>query len=333
MNNETKPILEIKDISKVYKSKGNLFGGPGNDVIALKRISLDIFKGEIFGLVGESGSGKTTAGRLIVSLEETESGEIFLDGREVTALKGRALKAFRRKVQMIFQDPYQSLNPQRSVYDTVSEPLKIHKMGKSSDRKDIVREALKSVGLSPPDDFLFKYPHRLSGGQRQRVAIARAMVLNPQFVIADEPTSMLDASISAQIFNILLAMRDKFGVTQMFITHSLAAARYLCDRIAVIYRGHLMELGPAEEVIRNPQHPYTQALIDAVPKFGHSNEVKRYGTLLGRDHELKEDRRCVFYPRCAVAHDDRCGQKEPDLTELDNGHLVACFRAETTMMN
>ena len=333
MDNENKPILEIKDISKIYKSKGNLFGGSGKDVIALKQISLDIFKGEIFGLVGESGSGKTTAGRLIVSLEGTESGEIFLDGEEVTALKGRALKAFRRKVQMIFQDPYQSLNPQRSVYDTVSEPLKIHNMGKASDRKDMVRDALKSVGLSPPDDFLFRYPHRLSGGQRQRVAIARAMVLSPQFVIADEPTSMLDASISAQIFNILLAMRDKFGVTEMFITHSLAAARYLCDRIAVIYRGHLMELGPAEEVIRNPQHPYTQALIDAVPKFGHSKEAKRYGTLLGRDHEMKEDRGCVFFPRCAVAHDNRCGQKEPGLTELDNGHLVACFRVEVNRIN
>lgn len=323
---ESRPILQMRNVNKIYKGKGNLFRGSGKDVVALHRISLDIYKGEIFGLVGESGSGKTTAGRLIVSLEETTSGRIFLDSREVTALKGRGLKAFRRKVQMIFQDPYQSLNPQRSVYDTVSEPLKIHRMGKASDRKDRVREALKAVGLSPPDDFLCRYPHRLSGGQRQRVAIARAMVLNPEFVIADEPTSMLDASISAQIFNILLAMRNNLGVTQMFITHSLAAARYLCDRIAVIYRGHLMELGPAEEVIQHPQHPYTQALIDAVPKFGHAKDARRYGTLLGKDHEAREDKGCIFYPRCAVANDDRCPRKEPGLTEIGAGHFVACFR-------
>jgi oligopeptide/dipeptide ABC transporter ATP-binding protein len=326
MPKESRPILQIRNVSKIYRGKGNLFRGSGKNVVALNRISLDIYKGEIFGLVGESGSGKTTAGRLIVCLEETTSGRIFLDNHEVTALKGRALKAFRRKVQMIFQDPYQSLNPQRSVYDTVSEPLKIHRMGKASDRKDRVRAALKAVGLSPPDDFIFRYPHRLSGGQRQRVAIARAMVLEPEFVIADEPTSMLDASISAQIFNILLAMRKNLGVTQLFITHSLAAARYLCDRIAVIYRGHLMELGPAEAVIRNPSHPYTQALIDAVPKFGHSKDARRYGTLLAKNHEIREDKGCIFYPRCAVADDDRCHRKEPGLIEIGTDHLVACFR-------
>ncbi len=326
IDNENKQILQMRNVSKIYKSKGSLFRSSGKDVIALNRISLDIYKGEIFGLVGESGSGKTTAGRLIVSLEETTSGRIFLDSREVTALKGRELKAFRRKVQMIFQDPYQSLNPQRSVYDTVSEPLKIHRMGKASDRKDRVREALKAVGLSPPDDFLFRYPHRLSGGQRQRVAIARAMVLNPEFVIADEPTSMLDASISAQIFNILLTMRNRLGVTQMFITHSLAAARYLCDRIAVIYRGNLMELGPAEEVIKNPKHPYTQALIDAVPKFGHSKDARRYGTLLSKNHEVREDKGCIFYPRCAVADHNTCPRKEPGLSQIGIDHWVACFR-------
>jgi len=326
MTGENKPILQMRNIHKVYKTKGNLFRSSGKDVIALNRISLDIYKGEIFGLVGESGSGKTTAGRLIVSLEETSSGRIFLDSHEVTALKGRALKTFRRKVQMIFQDPYQSLNPQRSIYDTVSEPLKIHRMGKTSDRKDRVREALKAVGLSPPDDFLYRYPHRLSGGQRQRVAIARAMILNPEFVIADEPTSMLDASISAQIFNILLTMRNKLGVTQLFITHSLAAARYLCDRIAVIYRGHLMELGRAEAVIQSPRHPYTQALIDAVPKFGHSKDARRYGTLLAKNHEAREDKGCIFYPRCAIADDHLCARKAPGLTEIATGHWVACFR-------
>jgi len=229
---------------------------------------------------------------------------------------------------MIFQDPYQSLNPQRSIYDTMSEPLKIHGMGNASTRKDLARETLQSVGLSPPDDFLFRYPHRLSGGQRQRVAIARAMILNPTFVIADEPTSMLDASISAQIFNILLDMRNRLGVTQMFITHSLAAARYLCDRVAVIYQGNLMEVGPAEEVISNPKHPYTQALLDAVPKFGHDRDARRYGSLLTKDRDVEEDAGCAFFPRCAAADEDRCGGNRPGLSPLNDGHLVACFRLE-----
>ncbi len=328
MDNQTAPTLEIEDITKVYKTKGSLFRGSGMDVIALNHISLKIYKGEIFGLVGESGSGKTTVGRLIVSLEKTQHGRISLEGVEITGLKGRALKNFRRGVQMIFQDPYQSLNPQRSVYDTISEPLGVHSIGNAETRRELVDEAMKSVGLSPPADFWYRYPHRLSGGQRQRVAIARAMVLKPHFVIADEPTSMLDASISAQIFNILLQMREKLGVTMLFITHSLAAARYLCDRIAVIYRGNLMEIGPAEEIIRSPRHPYTQALIDAIPKFGHSGEVKHYGTLLAAKREATNGQFCPFFPRCKVAHETICHKKMPPLKEISPSHLVACYYAE-----
>jgi len=227
MNNDRETILELKRIVKIYRTKSSFFGVHGKEVIALNAISIKIMRGEIFGLVGESGSGKTTAGRLIVRLEKPEQGEIYLNGREMAGLKGKALKDFPRKVQMIFQDPYQSLNPQLSVFDTISEPLVIHKIGNAEDREDAVWETMKSVGLSPPDDFVNRYPHQLSGGQRQRVAIARVMVLNPDFVVADEPTSMLDASISAQIFNILIEMREKFQVTLLFITHSLSAARYL----------------------------------------------------------------------------------------------------------
>ncbi len=328
MDTNGKPILEIKDVSKIYKTKGSLFAGRGKDVVALDRISLEINKGEIFGLVGESGSGKTTAGRLIVSLEETDSGEILMDHQPVTGLKGKRLKKFRSKVQMIFQDPYQSLNPQRSILDTVAEPLIIHRMGHADSRKDRVREVLRSVGLSPPDDFLYRYPHRLSGGQRQRVAIARAMVLDPEFVIADEPTSMLDASISAQIFNILLKMRNELDVTQLFITHSLAAARYLCDRIAVMYRGRLMEVGRADQVIRNPKHPYTKALIDALPKFGHSGDRKRYGTLLAHERKDAQDVGCNFFPRCSLAQESRCNLEKPVLEDYGNQHLVACFLSQ-----
>lgn len=263
-NNE---ILRIDQLYKVFKLGRSFLGSFQKEIVALDRISLSIRRGEIFGLVGESGSGKTTTGRLIVKLEEPDDGKMLLDGKDITRIKGKALKGFRRKVQMIFQDPYQSLNPYLSLYDTISEPLFVHNIGDIGARKDVIRQVMTSVGLTPPDDFFYRYPHQLSGGQRQRVAIARAIVLKPEFVVADEPTSMLDAPISIQIFNILSEIRKKHDVTFLFITHSLAAARYLCDRIAVIYRGQLVETGSAEDIIQSPQHSYTRALIEAHPKF------------------------------------------------------------------
>jgi len=327
VENNNKPILQLKDISKTYSSKTSFWGGGGKEIVALNHISLEIFKGEIFGLIGESGSGKTTAGRLIVKLEKPSAGKIFLNDNEITGLRGKVLKDFRLKVQMIFQDPYQSLNPQLSIYDTVSEPLQIHKIEDAQARKSMVIQALMSAGLTPPDDFLHRYPHQLSGGQRQRVAIARAMILKPKFVIADEPTSMLDASISAQIFNILLEMREKLDTTFLFISHSLAAARYLCDRIAVIYRGNLVEIGPGEAVIQKPKHPYTQALLDALPKFGHRYEVRRYDTLLKVERDASQVEGCPFFGRCKVAHQKKCIRERPHLVESDGSHLVACFYA------
>ena len=325
MPDENKAILEVKDVSKTYRSRASFFGSASTLVVALNKISLSIFEGEIFGLVGESGSGKTTAGRLIVKLEEPTHGRIYLDGNDITNLKGRELKAYALNVQMIFQDPYQSLNPQFSVFDTISEPLTIHKIGDGEAKEEAVKETMRSVGLSPPDDFINRYPHQLSGGQRQRVAIARAMVLKPKIVVADEPTSMLDASISAQIFNILIEMRDKFDVTLLFITHSLAAARYLCDRIAVIYKGNLMELGPAEAVINHPKHPYTQALIDALPKFGHRGEIRHYGTLLREKRRSSHDEGCPFFSRCKVAQPIKCSHERPFLEDRGDFHWVACF--------
>jgi peptide/nickel transport system ATP-binding protein len=267
MKEPNKVIIQLEHISKTFRTGASLFKGNQKEVVALKRISLTIYRGEIFGLVGESGSGKTTTGRLIVKLEEPDHGNLWLDGEDITQIKGKALKNFRRKVQMIFQDPYQSLNPYLSVFDSVSEPLVVHKVGNAKDRRDLVRESLMSVGLSPPDDFFYRFPHQMSGGQRQRVAIARAMVLKPEFVVADEPTSMLDASIAIHIFNILSDIQKKMNLTILFITHSLAAARYLCDRIAVIYQGEVVEIGTAENIIQNPGHPYTQALIEAHPRF------------------------------------------------------------------
>jgi peptide/nickel transport system ATP-binding protein len=326
--NSQKPIIELRDVTKIYKTKRAFLGSSEKEVVALNQLSLAIHTGEIFGLVGESGSGKTTAGRLIVKLEDPDSGKLLMDGREITRVDGKTLKAFRRNVQMIFQDPYQSLNPQRSVSDTVSEPLVIHRTGSADARRDQVWEALKAVGLSPPEDFLYRYPHQLSGGQRQRVAIARAMILNPDFVVADEPTSMLDASISAQIFNILLGMRERLNITLLFITHSLAAARYLCDRIGVIYKGNLVEIGPAEAVIHQPKHPYTQALLDALPRFGDCGEVKRYGTLLAAERVASERVGCIFFPRCRMANRIKCSLQIPPLVMLSPSRGVACFYAE-----
>jgi peptide/nickel transport system ATP-binding protein len=323
-----KAVLELKDISKTYKSRGRLFGPPAESVVALNGISLSIYRGEIFGLVGESGSGKTTAGRLIVGLEHPKEGKIYLDGTETTALKGKALREYRRKVQMIFQDPYQSLNPQLSIFDSVAEPLIIHKMADGAGRLERVMSTLKTVGLSPPEEYVYRYPHQLSGGQRQRVSIARAMVLGPEFVVADEPTSMLDASYSAQIFNILLNVREKLGVTILFITHNLAAARYLCDRIAVIYKGNLMEVGPADAVIQNPKHPYTQALLDALPKFGHCGEVRRYETFLNTEREVSTMIGCPFFIRCNRAHPEKCSKEVPPLKDVGPSQSAACFYAE-----
>jgi len=266
---ENRPIVQVKGISKYYKSQASFFNASSGSVTALKNISLDIFKGEIFGLVGQSGSGKTTMARLVVKLENPDDGSIRLEGKAINNLKGRGLKAFRMKVQMIFQDPYQSLNPHLSIFDTILEPLAIHDIGTREDRQRKVVKSLESVGLAPATDYMNRYPHQLSGGQRQRVAIARAMVLKPEFVVADEPTSMLDATIAIQLFRLLLDIRDRFGVTFLFITHNLAAARFLCDRIAVIHHGEIVETGPAEKIIREPQHDYTRKLIAAQPAFAY----------------------------------------------------------------
>lgn len=329
MVSQKEHIIRLEQVSKTYRGKRNLMGKRSKDVTALDRFSLAVMKGEIFGLIGESGSGKTTAGRLITKLEEPEKGNIYLEGIDIGGLKGKALKEFRQKVQMIFQDPYQSLNPHMSVIDTVSEPLSIHRKGDRWKIKELAEEAIKTVGLSPPQDYFQSFPHQLSGGQRQRVAIARAMVIRPSFVVADEPTSMLDASISAQIFNILLDMRDKFHVTIFFISHSLAAARYLCDRIAVIYRGNMVELGPGKDLINNPAHPYTKALIDALPSYGNPRGFEPYGTLRTNRHRGHYDLQgCPFHARCAASKGPECSRQRPLLKEIEKNHFVACFQTE-----
>lgn len=320
-------ILTVTGLTKSYITRRRLLGPPPVPVQALAGISFTIGKGEIFGLVGESGSGKTTAGRLILKLESPDDGSIRLNGTDIATLRGKALKQFRRQAQMIFQDPYQSLNPHISVKETVEEPLVIHGIGDPSSRLQSVLDMLDTAGLQPAGDFLSRYPHQLSGGQRQRVAIARAMILNPAMVVADEPTSMLDASISVQVFNILKGLQRDQEISFLFITHNLAAAHYLCNRIAVIYRGHIVETGMARDTIRDPRHPYTKALMDALPSFGQGWEKQVYGTLLDTPRDGDPQPGCIFYHRCRLGVDGHCNVEAPDLRPLEDGRLVACFYA------
>ncbi|MFO7753992.1 MAG: ATP-binding cassette domain-containing protein [Desulfobacteraceae bacterium] len=260
-------ILELKSVSKYYRTGRSFFSdGPGK-VQALDDVSLEIRKGEMFGLVGRSGSGKTTIGRLVLKLESAEKGRILFLDSDLSRLKGKALRRFRRNMQMICQDPYQSLNPYFSIYDIVSEPLVIHEPKNKSEHYERVSKVLSSVGLTPVREYMYRYPHQLSGGQKQKAAIARAMILNPVFIVADEPTSMLDASVSMQIYSILHHLKTTLGTTFLFITHDIAAARLLCDRIAVIHEGKVVETGECAEMIRNPESEYTRELIDALPGF------------------------------------------------------------------
>jgi peptide/nickel transport system ATP-binding protein len=319
----------MDQISKIYRPKRTLLGGKASDlIVALHRVSLDIHRGEILGLVGGSGSGKTTLGRLLVKLEKVDNGKISLYGEDTTHIRGRALKTFREKVQMIFQDPYQSLNPQLTIFDTVAEPLIVHlKIDRDAQAKK-VEQVLSTVGFSPAADYFSRYPHELSGGQRQRVAIARAMVLNPEFIVADEPTSMLDATNSFQIFRILSDLREKNQVTFLFITHSLAAANFLCDRIAVIYHGNLVEMGPARQIIRNPAHPYTKALLDALPTYCQDSACTFYDSLLKTPRELPNpDPHCPFFCHCRDADLNQCAESPPTMVNLSETHSVACFKA------
>ncbi len=327
--NESNMAIELDKVTKIYQSGGGPFNSTAERVVALNHVDLGIQKGEIFGLVGESGSGKTTLGRLILRLENPDRGAIKVDGIPIGTLKGGALKQFRRRAQMIFQDPYQSLNPYLSVKDTVAEPLAIHRKTAALNIRVKVLLTLDLVGLTPATEFLFRYPHQLSGGQRQRVAIARAMVLDPDLIIADEPTSMLDASISVQIFQILAEIQQRKKMTLLFITHSLAAAHYLCDRLAVIYRGHIVETGPAKRIISSPCHPYTQALLDALPKFGHLWQEKRFDTLLTPERPGEHPDGCPFFSRCKRAEDNRCNKTRPEMIRVEDSHASACFFARS----
>jgi oligopeptide/dipeptide ABC transporter ATP-binding protein len=289
---------------------------------AVDEVSFEIRRGEVFGLAGESGSGKTTTGRLILKLIEPSGGKIYFEGKDITASSEKELKRIRRKMQIIFQDPYESLNPRMTIRNIVAEPLDVQ--GLHNESEDRVRKVLEDVELIPAEEFLHRFPHELSGGQRQRVAVARALVLDPRFIVADEPVSMLDVSIRAEVLNLMLDLVKKFDLSLLYITHDLALARHMCDRIAVMYLGKIMEIASAEKVVYEPLHPYTKALILAVPVPDPTSDRSQLVIKGEIPSPVNPPAGCRFHTRCPVMIGEICRTKEPPLVEVGDDHYVAC---------
>ena len=322
-------LIEARKLRKYFPvSTGHissLFSKKRQYVRAVDDVSFIIGKTETLGLAGESGSGKTTTGRLLVRLIEPTEGAVYIRGKDLMTLKGNELKSMRRSFQIIFQDPYESLNPGMTIYDAVEEPLAIHGVGSSpSDRQALVKEALELSQLVPSEEFFYRYPHELSGGQRQRVCIARALVLKPEFIVTDEPVSSLDVSTRAQILNLLKDLQAHLGVSYLYISHDLGSVRYVSHRVAVMYLGKIVESAESNEFFENPLHPYTNALMAAVPIPDSSTRRERIALAGEIPSPTNPPTGCRFHPRCPRAM-RICKEKEPDLKDAGSGHLVACF--------
>jgi len=325
-------IIKVENLAKRFPVGAGMFRKAKNFIHAVDGVNFEIATGGSLGLVGESGCGKTTTGKLIVKLYDPTDGHIYLRDRDkdtytdLAGLKGREFKVFRRRVQMIFQDPYESLNPRRTIFDTVAEPLLVQSIGTVADREDRVAEMLSHVGLVPASTFMFRFPHELSGGQRQRVAIARALIVDPVFVVADEPTSMLDVSIRIGVMELMSELADRLGVSYLYITHDLAVARYMCQRIAVMYTGKIVELAESEELLANPLHPYSRALISAVPIPDPRLSRDVIDIKGGIAKPIDPPPRCRFFARCPLA-DKQCEDSDhPPLEDKGGNHFVSCYK-------
>ncbi|GJM40019.1 MAG: ABC transporter ATP-binding protein [Ardenticatenaceae bacterium] len=323
-------LIEVNDLKKHFPIRRGILKRQVGAIRAVDGISFAIYKGETLGLVGESGCGKSTAGRTILQLYEPTEGSVFYEQDSLTELTREQMRRARRHMQMIFQDPYASLNPRMTVGNIVSEPLVIHGIGDAKSRKKRVEELLSLVGLNPY--FISRYPHEFSGGQRQRIGIARALATNPSFIVADEPISALDVSIQAQVVNLLDDLKQELGLTYLFIAHDLSMVRYISDRVAVMYLGKIVELGDRDDVYDQPLHPYTQALLSAIPLPDPDKEEKRQRIILEGDVPSPDNPPpgCRFHPRCMHAT-DICRKEDPVFRPLgssENEHMVACHHAE-----
>lgn len=327
MSTNNDALLHVEDLFVHFPIYRGLIRRQVGAVRAVDGISFDIKRGETLGLVGESGSGKSTTGRAILQLRRPTSGNVNFDGTDLVALKGERLRSMRRKMQMIFQDPYASLNPRMTVGEIVGEPLMVHNVAKGREIEERVKHLLELVKLEP--SFISRYPHEFSGGQRQRIGVARALALQPSFVVCDEPISALDVSIQAQVVNLLEELQGQFNLTYLFIAHDLSMVRHISSRVAVMYLGTIVELASRDEIYLRPLHPYTQALLSAVPIPDPIADAKRKRVILEGDipSPINPPSGCRFRTRCPIAQ-DVCAESRPEFREIKPGHFVACFFAE-----
>lgn len=321
----SQPLIQIKELTKQFPIKGGLLSREVASVKAVQGVSLDIKRGETLGLVGESGCGKSTLGRCIIRLIEPSSGGIFFDGQDVTKLQGEELRALRRKMQIIFQDPYASLNPRMTVGSIIAEPLEIHNLFDSKkDRIDRVKQLIELVGLRP--EHVNRYPHEFSGGQRQRIGIARALAVEPSFIVCDEPVSALDVSIQAQVINLLMDLQQKLGLTYLFIAHDLKVVEHISNRVAVMYLGKVVEIAESDELYRHPSHPYTRALLSAIPVPDPRGKDTRIILTGDVPSPINPPSGCHFHPRCPDIIEE-CKKTCPSLRSTRPDHNTACIRA------